>query len=142
MCVLGCYVLRIPSMIWRILAKWAWRRYGTTTNASAKDVPKIYGRDYLNMLPEPDELERIERSYAETGLPGCVGAVECSKMKWRNFPYHFKGQYLFLDSGAWIGFMSKRGTSMICTFGTGSLGGVVLTIKRPWFPGNLYLDKF
>lgn len=39
------------------------------------------------------ELSSIEKQYNAHGFTGCVCAVDCSKIKWKNCPLAEKGQY-------------------------------------------------
>lgn len=34
----------------------------------------------------------METNYRSVGFPGCVGAVDCCNIKWKNFPLVYKGQ--------------------------------------------------
>ncbi len=56
-------------------------------------VLKRYGPRFLNRDPTLQELRRIERQYAERNFPGCIGALDCMSMEWKNCPKSFKGQY-------------------------------------------------
>ena len=59
-----------------------------------EDVVSIYGHIYLKRWPTAQEMEHIQRRYEEKGFPGCVGALDCSKLFWKNCPVQDKGQYL------------------------------------------------
>jgi len=52
-----------------------------------------FGPRYLNREPSPAELRSIEQGYAARGFPGCVGCVDCMKLKWKNCPREWKGQF-------------------------------------------------
>ena len=63
------------------------------------DVIEIYGDRYLNRRPTETELEGIEQKYRRIGLPGCIGAVDCMKVFWKNCPAAEKGQHLNKKDG-------------------------------------------
>jgi hypothetical protein len=44
-----------------------------------KRLLDFYGGHYLNRRSTKTELLAIEAKYADTGFPGCVGAVDCMK---------------------------------------------------------------
>lgn len=58
------------------------------------DVVSIYGPSFLNRRPTKSELKEISERYTTVGFPGCIGAVDCMKLYWKNCPYYEKGQNL------------------------------------------------
>lgn len=64
-----------------------------------KDMLVIYGGQFLNRRPRPDELQKLQDDYNNEGFAGCVGAIDCCKIKWKNCPYSLKGQYHSLKDG-------------------------------------------
>lgn len=58
------------------------------------DVMSIYGKMFLNRRPNEGELEAIVEQFEEMGVPGCMGSIDCMKIKWKNCPYYEKGQML------------------------------------------------
>ena len=58
-----------------------------------KDIQAIYGSDYLNRYSGRVELQRIAAKYADDGFVGCIGAVDCCHLAWKNCPLEEKGQY-------------------------------------------------
>lgn len=56
-------------------------------------VSERFGPHFLNREPTVTELQRLSDSFAARGFPGCVGSVDCMKIKWKNCPRAFKGQY-------------------------------------------------
>lgn len=52
-----------------------------------------FGPQFLNRPPTAAELVALTESFAARGLPGCIGSVDCIKIKWKNCPRAFKGQY-------------------------------------------------
>ena len=63
------------------------------------DVQKIYGEKYFNRRPNESELTDVEKKYRKVGLPGCIGAVDCMKVRWKNCPASEKGQHLNTKDG-------------------------------------------
>ena len=63
------------------------------------DVEAIYGGRYLNRRPNEQELNDVERKYRRIGVPGCIGAVDCMKIFWKNCPVSEKGQHLNKKDG-------------------------------------------
>lgn len=59
-----------------------------------RDIVDMYGSTYLKRWPTEAELDEIQRRYVAKGFPGCVGALDCSKLFWKNCPAQDKGQYL------------------------------------------------
>lgn len=49
-------------------------------------LTQLYGEEYLNRRPAAEQLDRIEERYAQVGFPGCVGALHCCKLLWKNCP--------------------------------------------------------
>lgn len=58
-----------------------------------RDIPAVYGGLFLNRRPSKVELKGIEECYRESGFIGCVGAVDCMKLHWKNCPASLKGQF-------------------------------------------------
>lgn len=58
-----------------------------------RDIIDMFGEQYLNRRPNASELDGIQRAYAASGFPGCVGSVDCCSIKWKNCPIQVKGQY-------------------------------------------------
>ena len=63
------------------------------------DVIEIYGKRYLNRRPNEEELNDVQEKYKKIGLPGCIGAVDCMKVFWKNCPTEEKGQHLNTKDG-------------------------------------------
>ena len=58
------------------------------------DVVAIYGTRFINRMPKREELDDITDKYKTVGFPGCIGAIDCMKIKWSKCPVQDKGQYL------------------------------------------------
>lgn len=58
-----------------------------------KAIYRRFGPVHLNRLPTEIELRDIEQRYADKGFPGCIGAVDCMHLHWKNCPQAYKGQY-------------------------------------------------
>lgn len=58
-----------------------------------RGVLEIYGLVYLNKRPTKDEPDGIEGEYRDIGFPGCIDALNCIKLHWKNCPFALKGQY-------------------------------------------------
>ena len=58
-----------------------------------KHIQDMYGSEYLNRYPGRAELQRIAAKYADDGFVGCIGAVDCCHLTWKNCPLEEKGQY-------------------------------------------------
>lgn len=56
-------------------------------------VKELYGSAFFNRLPNADEHAAIEEEYARRGFKGCIGALDCCKVWWKNCPAAWKGQY-------------------------------------------------
>lgn len=61
--------------------------------AVLRAVRSRFGPQFLNRHPTAAELAALTDSFAARGLPGCMGSVDCMKIKWKNCPRAFKGQY-------------------------------------------------
>jgi hypothetical protein len=59
-----------------------------------RDVNDVFGETYLDRWPTEAELADIEQQYDGLGFPGCVGALDCMKIFWKNCPFGEKGQRL------------------------------------------------
>lgn len=59
----------------------------------ADDIEAVYGSVFLNRWPTRAERGAIAEIYAKRGMAGCIGAVDCCKMVWKNCPYEVKGQF-------------------------------------------------
>lgn len=46
----------------------------------------MYRDTYLTRWPTTKELDDVERYYEQKWFPGCVGASDCCKFFWKNFP--------------------------------------------------------
>ena len=57
------------------------------------DVNEIYGAEFYNRYPNRAELKEIAERYEDAGFPGCIGAVDCTDLIWKNCPLQEKGQY-------------------------------------------------
>jgi hypothetical protein len=44
-------------------------------------VTRPFGDQYLR-LPSANDLKRIEATYCKLGLPGCNGAIDCTRWQW------------------------------------------------------------
>eukprot|EP00171_Calliarthron_tuberculosum_P021667 IDg21667t1 len=51
-----------------------------------------YGAKYLNRAHTLSELQTIESFYSSKRFPGCVRAVDCMHLHWKNCPKALKGQ--------------------------------------------------
>ncbi len=58
------------------------------------DVISMYKSEFLNRRPTREELSTISSTYSTVGFPGCIGAVDCMKLYWKNCPLANKGQLL------------------------------------------------
>ena len=67
--------------------------------AFCRAVVDHYGPQYLNRIPTLLELSQIESGYASRGFSGCVGALDCMHLYWKNCPKNLKGQYHNPKSG-------------------------------------------
>ena len=56
-------------------------------------IKRRYGSIYLNRTPRVEELATLEQKYASKMFPGCVGAIDCMNLKWKNCPKAWKGQF-------------------------------------------------
>lgn len=54
----------------------------------------MYRETYLTPWPTAEELDDVEPCYQRKGFPGCVGAIEFSKLFWNSCRSQDKGQYL------------------------------------------------
>ena len=52
-----------------------------------------FGPIYLNRKPTESQLRNVVRKYEERGFPGCMGAVDCIHLHWKNCPVPYEGQY-------------------------------------------------
>lgn len=57
------------------------------------DMIRLYGDSFLNRRPTFAELQSIFDDYTQAGFPGCAGAIDCMKLRWKNCPIAHKGQY-------------------------------------------------
>ena len=57
------------------------------------DMQRLYGSQFLNRYPNKTELQRIADRYEEDGFVGCIGAVDCCNLLWKNCPLEEKGQF-------------------------------------------------
>lgn len=64
-----------------------------------KNVRVIYGETYLNRRPRPPGLDAIAEAYGKTGLRGCIGAIDCCRIKWKNCPFSLKGHFSWSKEG-------------------------------------------
>lgn len=65
----------------------------TYIKRSWSDLHAIYGARHPNRRPGHCDLGVIEDEYSKLCFRGCVGSVDCMKLKENNFPYHVKGEY-------------------------------------------------
>jgi len=56
-------------------------------------IHNLYGDLFLNRLPTSTELCQVQDNYGDYGFRGCVCAVDCCKIVWKNCPFSLKGQY-------------------------------------------------
>ncbi len=49
--------------------------------------------NYLNRFPNQDELRRLGKTHADRYFPGCIGSLDCMKIKWKNCPKQWKRRY-------------------------------------------------
>lgn len=59
----------------------------------ATDLVRLHGPQYFNRYPNKSELQAIADRYESLGFPGCIGAVDCCNIIWKNYPIEEKGQY-------------------------------------------------
>ena len=59
----------------------------------ARAIKEQYGARYLNRRPSEADFEMLDSLYDDIGLPGCIGSVDCMKIKWKNTPKELKGQF-------------------------------------------------
>ena len=45
-----------------------------------------YTHLYLNRAPNANELSRLEAEYSKQLFPGCIGALDCMHLYWKNCP--------------------------------------------------------
>ena len=62
-------------------------------------IKKCYGNEYLNRIPTEIDMRQVEKCYSERNFPGCIGALDCMNLKWKNCPKSWKGQYYNPNSG-------------------------------------------
>ena len=62
-------------------------------STTLKAIYRRFGTVYLNRKPNEEELRTIVTEYEKRGFPGCIGAVDCMHLNWKNCPLAFKGQY-------------------------------------------------
>lgn len=58
-----------------------------------RTMKREFGPLCLNREPNAIELTRITERYAEFGLRGCQGSVDCMHLHWKQFTSTLKGQY-------------------------------------------------
>ena len=58
-----------------------------------KAIYRRFGPIYLNRKPNERKLRTLVSQYEARGFPGCIGAVDCMHLHWKNCPLAFKGQY-------------------------------------------------
>ena len=56
-------------------------------------IGEMYGNQFFNRRPNKREPQRIADRYADDELVGCIGAVDCCNLLWKNCPLEEKGQY-------------------------------------------------
>ncbi len=61
--------------------------------AFVRAVRKCYATEYLHRPPTLGELRALEHAYAQKLFPGCIGALDCMHLRWKNCPKAWKGQY-------------------------------------------------
>jgi Plant transposon protein len=61
-----------------------------------KHVIAVFGATYLRE-PTGDDLKAIERRFRATGLPGCIGCVDCAGWFWKNAPKRRQGSLIGKD---------------------------------------------
>lgn len=54
----------------------------------------MYGTRCLTRWPTQEELNEVEKKYEKKRCLGCVGAIDCSDLIWKNCRTQDKGQYL------------------------------------------------
>lgn len=52
-----------------------------------------FGRQFLNRRPSVSDLRAVQDRYSARGFPGCIGCVDCMKVRWKNCPRSLKGQF-------------------------------------------------
>lgn len=105
-------------------------------------MEKVYGDEYLNRRPGPEELFDLHKFYEHFYFLGCVGSIDFMKLKWKNFPYHFNEKYHKSRGGNWRRLKLSSGLITTCTFGISSWEGAELTTTRLWFQCHLYFSRF
>lgn len=56
-------------------------------------VRSRFGLLFLNREPTGAVLVALTEGFDKRGFAGCVGSVDCMKIKWKNCPRALKGQY-------------------------------------------------
>lgn len=51
-------------------------------------------RDELEEVAYSSGAQRCGKQYKKKGFPGCVGAIHCTKLFWKNYPTHDNGKHL------------------------------------------------
>lgn len=86
-----------------------------------------------------DALDGIEQMLADGEFRGCVGAVDCMKLKWNNFPAGIEGQFQSIRDRKWRWYISSPGANTACSCGIGfQVHGGQISI-RPWCRFILHL---
>lgn len=98
------------------------------------DVKKIYDDLYIHRTPTQEELCEMEEKYNKFGFLGCFGAVDCMKMKWKNFPHQLKEHFHNSFEVIWQQFNSIHGQITTYTSVFGSRIGAVLKMTKQYFP--------
>lgn len=53
----------------------------------------MYWPTFLNRWPKCVEQYKIAEDYAAVGFPGCIGAVDCMEIHWKNCPSAKNSQF-------------------------------------------------
>lgn len=64
-----------------------------TFGIALRAVRSRWGARFSNRHPTEAELTAVTESFDARGLPGCMGSVDCMKIKWKSRPRAYKGQY-------------------------------------------------
>nr|XP_043619954.1 uncharacterized protein LOC122591778 [Erigeron canadensis] len=76
----------------------------TRTSREALDhfcdvIIKLYDREYLRRPTQHDVARIFEAHEAKHHIPGILGNIDCTHIKWRNCPRRLRGQYTRGDYG-------------------------------------------
>ena len=106
---------------------------------SLKAIYRRFGPMYLNRKPTESELWSIVKQFDARGFPGCMGAVYCIHLHWKDRPLAYKGQYHNPKDGklATISCEALCDSSLYCWHsfagGCGTNNDITVLRQRPVF---------